>query len=392
MPSRLKAVNPRKAGRAMTSRDSQEVRHMAAARQARSGRPRWPNEAASPMTPSPRMIHRLRLQNASQEALCAAPNSAGSATTTPSPCAQPTRVVSNKTENAGRMTLASLQLSDLDGLVARARWRGLGERAEQLGEQPARFDFQHRFTRGRAHRSGLWARRGLVRRRGLCVRRCSAMRQLTRQIVIGRTGAEFGHQGIAAALADGARHLGIGVVHIAEQPCVGRAGVDAGRAALRLRNALVVDAIDAQSALGHHPAVFVVFASAVGAGPGAVFTADALVAIDQHDAVFLAFVRRAGRANGHAGRLFAVQAALGKVHGLRLRKLTDLVGLHPVEKHPQRILAVGFVVAQMPGRTGGVPLFAGSDAGVAAHADIEVDDQGELGHGCFPWRDERPAK
>src|SRR5436309_481447 len=37
-----------KAGRTMTSRDSQDVRHIAAARHARSGRPRWKNDATRP--------------------------------------------------------------------------------------------------------------------------------------------------------------------------------------------------------------------------------------------------------------------------------------------------------------------------------------------------------
>ena len=36
------------AGSAITSRDSHEVRHIAAARHARSGRPRWKNEATEP--------------------------------------------------------------------------------------------------------------------------------------------------------------------------------------------------------------------------------------------------------------------------------------------------------------------------------------------------------
>ena len=37
-----------KAGNTITSRDSQEVRHWVADRQARSGRPRWKNEAIRP--------------------------------------------------------------------------------------------------------------------------------------------------------------------------------------------------------------------------------------------------------------------------------------------------------------------------------------------------------
>ena len=41
-------VIPMKAGRAMTSRDNQDVRHCAAERQARSGWPRWKNDATRP--------------------------------------------------------------------------------------------------------------------------------------------------------------------------------------------------------------------------------------------------------------------------------------------------------------------------------------------------------
>ena len=36
------------AGSTITSRDSHDVRHIAAARHARSGRPRWKNEATQP--------------------------------------------------------------------------------------------------------------------------------------------------------------------------------------------------------------------------------------------------------------------------------------------------------------------------------------------------------
>ena len=39
---------PMNAGSTITSRDSHEVRHCAAERHARSGRPRWKNDATSP--------------------------------------------------------------------------------------------------------------------------------------------------------------------------------------------------------------------------------------------------------------------------------------------------------------------------------------------------------
>ena len=43
-------------GSAITSRDSQEVRHIAAARQARSGCPRWKKDAPRPATSSANAI------------------------------------------------------------------------------------------------------------------------------------------------------------------------------------------------------------------------------------------------------------------------------------------------------------------------------------------------
>jgi hypothetical protein len=43
-----KATMPMNAGSTMTSRDSHEVRHCAAERHARSGRPRWKNDATRP--------------------------------------------------------------------------------------------------------------------------------------------------------------------------------------------------------------------------------------------------------------------------------------------------------------------------------------------------------
>ena len=131
-----------------------------------------------------------------------------------------------------------------------------------------------------------------------------------RQVVVGRTRALLGHQRVAAALADRLRHDRLRVVDVAEQARVGRAGQHAGRACGRARgSACVVDAIDAQRALGHHLALLVDLAHAVGAGPRAVLAADALVVVDQHDAVLGALVARAGRAHRHAGRVLAVQAA-----------------------------------------------------------------------------------
>jgi hypothetical protein len=153
-----------------------------------------------------------------------------------------------------------------------------------------------------------------------------------RQVVVGRARVPLGHQRVAAALADGHRHHRVRVVHVAEQARAGRAGQHAGRLAFGFGQRGAGDAVHAQRALAHHLALFVELARAVGAGPAAVLAADALVVVDQHDAVLGALVAGAGGAHRHAGRVFAVQAALGEVHRLRVGELAHLEGLHAVEE------------------------------------------------------------
>ena len=83
---------------------------------------------------------------------------------------------------------------------------------------------------------------------------------------------------------------------------------------------------------------------------------------------------------GHTGtrRVLAVVAALREVNRLGVRELADLEGLHAVEEGAARIGAGGPLVAHRPGRAGGVPLLAAGHAGVAADADVQVDDEREL--------------
>ena len=57
------------------------------------------------------------------------------------------------------------------------------------------------------------------------------------------------------------------------------------------------------------------------------------------------------------------------------RGTVGLEGLDPVEEGAGGPLAVGVQVHQRAGRAGGVPFLAGGDAGMAADADIQVDDQ-----------------
>src|SRR5690606_28220843 len=134
-----------------------------------------------------------------------------------------------------------------------------------------------------------------------------------------------------------------------------------------------------QGAFLHHPGILVIFARAIGAGPRAQLAADAGVGIDQHDAVALARVGCARRAHGDAGRVVAMQAALGEMDSARSAGLGHhLEGVNPVEPHARRLGAIGIGIGQRRRMAGGVPFLAVHRAGVTADADIEVDDQAEL--------------
>src|SRR5207253_468204 len=111
----------------------------------------------------------------------------------------------------------------------------------------------------------------------------------------------------------------------------GRTSHDASRHALRLRQILVVDPVDAQRAFLHHSAVLVELARAVRTGPGAQFAADAERRIDQHDAVLRAFVGGAGRAHCDAIGLLAMITVLGKVHGAAVLAVAHLERVNAIE-------------------------------------------------------------
>src|SRR5258706_14431247 len=98
-----KKTNPMNAGRTITSRDSQDVRHIAAARQARSGRPRWKKDAARPQTRSASTVPQQRITN------CFGGERKASIrqTTTNKPSAAPISVVSRMTDHAGLNSAAS---------------------------------------------------------------------------------------------------------------------------------------------------------------------------------------------------------------------------------------------------------------------------------------------
>ena len=126
-----------------------------------------------------------------------------------------------------------------------------------------------------------------------------------RQIAVGGPASRLRHQGVAAPLRDQARHLGRRIGQIAEVPGAGRAGGHARGD--RVFQVLVVDAVDAQGALLHHPGRGVELARAVGTRPRAELAADAAVLIDEHDPVLLALVRGPGGADGHARRVLAME-------------------------------------------------------------------------------------
>src|SRR5690348_8173130 len=198
------------AGSTITSRESHEVRHIAAARQARSGRPRWKNDARSPPPSSASTsIAPARTKRSFVPRKSSAPTSARNR-----PCPAPASVVKRMTDQAGF--------------------------------------------------------------------KCGA--SFPRQVMVRRLGLPLGHERVAAVLADRARGLRVRIVDIAEEPRARRARHDARGLALRLGQARVVDAVDAQRALLHHLLGAVELARAVRAGPGAVAAADALVVVDEHDA------------------------------------------------------------------------------------------------------------
>ncbi len=92
------------AGSTMTSRDSHEVRHISAARHARSGRPRWANDAPRPMSSIASANNSAPLTK--PPAICS-PVSCATASVTTSPCAAPAMVVNSTTDNAGFMASPS---------------------------------------------------------------------------------------------------------------------------------------------------------------------------------------------------------------------------------------------------------------------------------------------
>src|SRR5204863_9042313 len=140
----------------------------------------------------------------------------------------------------------------------------------------------------------------------------------------------------------------------------------------------------------------------IGASPGTQLAADAEAFVDQDDAVLGALVGGAGRAHRDAGRLVAMQAGFREMHGPRPGALALLEGMDAVEPHPPGAIAIGVEIRQRRHVAAGVPFLAGGGAGVAADAQIEVDNEPEfflagmrprqIGHAASPgWRSPPPG-
>ena len=218
-------------------------------------------------------------------------------------------------------------------------------------------------------------------------RRCRQAASCTRrQVFVDRPGPLLRHQIHAAALSDHDRDIRRRVAEIAEVPGVGRTGAHAGRHPVDLGDRLVVDAVDAQRAFLHHAGGEIHLAGAVRAGPGAQSAADAFVLVDQHDAVGRALVGGAGRADGDAGRVVAMQAGFREMHDAGLAGLADdlatlrhhLECVDAVQPGAGDVGAVGVLVGQRRSIAAGVPFLAAHHAGMTADTDVEVDDQAEF--------------
>src|SRR3954462_14127824 len=92
------------AGSTITSRDSHDVRHIAAARHARSGRPRWKKDATKPAPASATMSTLATAKKRPSGGTAIAPLRAASSaayTARNKPCPAPVSVVSRMTDHAG---------------------------------------------------------------------------------------------------------------------------------------------------------------------------------------------------------------------------------------------------------------------------------------------------
>ena len=104
-PSTVTAIS---IGSTMTSRESQEVRHIIAARQARSGLPRWKNEAMSPSPSNTSAAGNAKVDKKDCVKICTGISRIAKENS--KPCAMPANVVKKMIENCGRINCLSLRL------------------------------------------------------------------------------------------------------------------------------------------------------------------------------------------------------------------------------------------------------------------------------------------
>jgi hypothetical protein len=100
------AVSAMTSGKAMTSRESHEVRHIIAARQARSGCPKWKKDATKPRLSSMKLTGNANIDRKGADKTGS--SIFNSATKNNRPCAIPASVVKKIIENCGRIICHSL--------------------------------------------------------------------------------------------------------------------------------------------------------------------------------------------------------------------------------------------------------------------------------------------
>src|SRR5262249_51367486 len=152
-----------------------------------------------------------------------------------------------------------------------------------------------------------------------------------REVFVDGLVAELRQQVEAAALDHKLGHGASRIGQVAEVARARGAGAHAGRHAVFLWKALVIDPVDAQRALLHDAVAVVILARAIGAGPRAQLASDAGLGVDQHDAVLGALEGGTRGTHADARRFFAMEARAREVHRTARRVLAHLVGVHTVE-------------------------------------------------------------
>src|SRR5207237_3418270 len=79
-----------------------------------------------------------------------------------------------------------------------------------------------------------------------------------------------------------------------------------------------------------------------------------------------------------ASRVLAMQAGFREMHGAGPFTLAVLEGMDAVEPHAPGTIAIGVEIGQRSHVPTGIPFLAGGGAGMAADAQIEIDDEPQL--------------